>query len=197
MPHGHGPSGEGEGGGGGGARRFPSYLRGFDREKGGRFADLLGEEFIPELDLAKKRRSRVEEAFFGFLDPSAGERFVTEGAERIGTDVLRAGGPVTEAIRRARGQSIGSGFGTTGGDLSRSEANIVTEGLRSSVGSFIGQSLPGLYEGAGARATQAFGITQQQVSDRGESLFTGLGAAESLRLAQPKRGLFGLGLGPL
>lgn len=190
MPHPHGGATDPTFGSRG--KREP-----FEFEKGGRLAEFVGEEFIPEVGRARKRRSRVEDAFFGFLDPSAGERFVTEGAERIGADVLRAGGPVTEAIRRARGQSIGSGFGTEGGDLSRSEANIVTEGLRSSVGSFIGRSLPGLFEGAAGRATQAFGITQGQVPSLLESAFTGLGSAESLRLAQPKKGLFGLGLGPL
>ncbi len=183
MPHGHGGR--------------PSFLSGFEEKKGGRLADLLGEEFLPELRESRGRRSRVEDAFMGFLDPSKGERFVTEGAERIGADVLRAGGPITEAIRRARGGAISSGFGTQGGDLSGQEANVVTEGLRSSVGSFIGQSLPGLFEGAAGRATQAFGITQQQVTDLMESLFTGVGSAESLRIAQPKKGLFGLGLGPL
>ena len=169
----------------------------FDWERGGRLAALLGKEFVPELGRAKGRRNQVSDMFMGFLDPRGGERYVTEGAERISADVLRPGGSVTEAIRRARGGSISSGFGTQGGDLSRSEANIVSEGLRSSVGSFVGQSLPGLYEGAGGRATQAYGITQQQVPDLMESLFTGLGSAESLRLAQKKKGLFGLGLGPL
>ena len=169
----------------------------FDWEKGGRLAALLGKEFVPELGRAKGRRSQISDMFMGFLDPQRGEQYVTRGAERIGADVLRAGGPITEAIRRARGGAISSGFGTQGGDLSRQEANIVTEGLRSSVGSFIGQSLPGMYEGAAGRATQAYGITQQQVPDLMESLFTGLGGAESLRLAQKKKGLFGLGLGPL
>ncbi len=169
----------------------------FDWERGGRLATLLGQEFVPELGRAKGRRSKFEGLFEGFLDPSRGEEFVTRGAERIGADVLRAGGPITEAIRRARGGAIGSGFGTQGGDLSRQESNIVTEGLRSSVGSFIGQALPGMYEGAAGRATQAFGVTQQQPVDLMESLFTGLGSAESLRLAQKKKGLFGLGLGPL
>lgn len=187
MPHPHGDSTFGSRG-----KREP-----LEFGKGGRLSEFLGEEFVPELDRARGRRSRVEDAFFGFLDPRAGERFVTEGAERIGTDVLRAGGPVTEAIRRARGGAIGSGFGTQGGDLSRSESQIVNQGLRSSVGSFIGQSLPRLFEGAAGRATQAFGITQGQVSGLLESIFTGLGSAESLRLAQPKKGLFGLGLGPL
>ncbi len=184
MPHPHGSSN-------------PSFLSGFDEEKGGRLADLLRGEFLPELGRSREQRSRISNAFMGFLDPNRGVDFVTEGAERIGTDVLRAGGPVTEAIRRARGGAIGSGFGTEGGDLSGQEANIVTEGLRSSVGSFIGQSLPGLFEGAAGRATQAFGISQGQVTDLLESLFTGLGSAENLRLAQPKKGLFGLGLGPL
>ena len=169
----------------------------FDWERGGRLAALLGREFVPELDRARRRRGQISDRFMGFLDPQRGERYVTEGAERIGADVLRAGGPITEAIRRARGGAIGSGFGTQGGDLSSQEANVVTEGLRSSVGSFIGQALPGMYEGAAGRATQAYGITQQQVPDLMESLFTGLGSAESLRLAQKKKGLFGLGLGPL
>ena len=157
----------------------------FDWKKGGRLAEFLGKEFQPELGKARERRSRVSDAFMGFLDPERGEKYVTEGAERIGADVLRAGGPITEAIRRARGGAIGSGFGTEGGDLSSQEANVVTEGLRSSVGAHIGAALPGMYEGAAGRATQAYGITQQQVTDLMESMFTGLGGAESLRLAQP------------
>ncbi len=165
--------------------RTPSYLSGFDEKKGGRLADLLGQEFVPELGRAKGRRRQISDVFQQFLDPNAGAKFVTQGAERIGADVLRAGGPITEAIRRARGGAISSGFGTQGGDLSRQESNIVSEGLRSSVGSFVGQALPGLYEGAAGRATQAYGISQQQVTDLMESLFTGIGGAESLRLAQP------------
>ena len=157
----------------------------FDWKKGGRLAEYLGREFGPELGRARKRRDRMSNTFMGFLDPERGEQYVTEGAERIGTDVLRAGGPIQDAIRRARGGAIGGGFGTQGGDLSSQENRAITEGLRSSVGAHVGAALPGMYEGAAGRATQAYGITQQQPIDLMESMFTGLGGAESLRLAQP------------
>lgn len=156
---------------------------GFGEEEGGRLVDLLQREFLPELERARGRRGKFEDIFTKFLDPRAGEESVSRGAERIALDVLRPGGNVTEAIRSARGRSIASGFGTTGGDLSRQEANIVSEGLRSSVGSFVGQSLPALFEGAAGRAERARSLSQQQVVDLIESLFTGLAGAESLRLA--------------
>jgi hypothetical protein len=171
----------------------PSYLQGFQKGKGGRLTDLLGQEFLPELDRARKSRSSIETIFSDFLDPTKGEAAVTGGAERIAGDLLRPGGAIPEAIRRARGQSIASGFGTQGGDLSRQESNIVSEGLRSGVGSYLGQALPAMYEGAAGRAAGAYGLTQENALRMLESLYTGLGSAESLNMANQKQGLLGLG----
>lgn len=174
---------------------MPSYLEGFDREKGGRLAGLLGTEFTNQLGRARTERNRIEQAFMRFLDPSFGEEYVTRGAERIAADVLRPGGVVTEGIRGARGRAIASGFGTQGGDLSRQEANIISEGLRSSIGSHIGAALPGMYEGAAGRAAGAYQLSAEQIQNLIESMYTGLAGAESLALAKDK-GLLGLGLGP-
>ncbi len=179
----------------GGVNQSPankSFLRGFDQNRGGRLAGVLEEEFVPELERARGRRARSEERLDPFLDPASGERFVTEGAERIASDVLRPGGEIAGSIRSLRGGAIASGFGTTGGDTSRQEAQIINRGLRSSVGAFIGQSLPGLFEGAAGRTADV----QRQDADRSqsflESLFTGLGSAESLRLASQRQKIFGI-----
>ncbi len=174
------------------APRSPSFLQGFEEDKGGRLAGVLGEELIPELDESKKRRSRIEDIFFKTLDPRNQEESINRGAERIALDVLRPGGEVTEAIRSARGQSINSGFGTQGGDLSRQEATIVSEGLRSSVGRFVGEALPELSEGAANRAAQGAALSREEVIRLIESLFTGVAGAESLKLANDDGGFLGI-----
>ena len=185
MPHGHGPNR-------GGGRSFTS---GFDdpfSDTGQRLSGLLEQEFVPELARSRRRRGASEERLTQFLDPERGERSVTEGANRIASDVLRPGGEIADSIRRLRGGSIRSGFGTQGGDTSRQESQIISRGLRSSVGSFIGQSLPGLFEGAATRTANL----QREDADRAqgglESLFTGLGSAESLRLASRRQKIFGI-----
>ena len=200
MPHGHGgnpatfefdkrpplpPTGGRDG----------SYLSGFPGGGGGggrRLAGVVEAEFRPELERARGRRGEAERRLDPFLDPAGGARFVTEGAERIASDVLRPGGEVAGAIRGLRGGAIRSGFGTTGADTSRQEAQIISRGLRSSVGSFIGQALPGLYEGAAGRTADL----QQQEADRSqdylESLYTGYAGAESLRLAERRQKIFGI-----
>lgn len=170
---------------------------GFGRKKGGRLSGLLEREFLPELAGSRRRRSSIEDAFLGFLDPAAGEEYITRGAERIASDVLRPGGVVTEGIRAARGGEIAKGWGTAGSDLSRQEANIVADTLSSTVGSYLGQALPAMYEGAAGRALSAYGLTQEQVQELLNSLYTGLAGAESLGVAKQGQGLLNLGLGPL
>jgi len=141
----------------------------------------LDEFLYPEYLGSQRRRGKIEQAFLPTLDPRQGVSFVTQGAERIIGDLLRPGGEVTEGIRRARGQAISSGFGTEGGDLSRQESSLIADALRSGVGAFIGQGLPGLYEGAAGRGLSAYGLTQQLAQENAQSLFTGQAGIEALR----------------
>jgi hypothetical protein len=166
---------------------------GFDRNKGGRLAGYTEKYIVPEIGTAQKRRSQIESTFLGFLDPAAGERYVTEGANRIVENLLQPGGAAAEGVRAVRGQSVARGWGTQGGDLSRQETKYLGDLLGGATSAYIGQALPGLYEGAAGRAAGAYGLTMQELQDWINSGYTGLAGAESLKLSQPKKGLLGLG----
>lgn len=170
---------------------MPLFGGGYNAGEG---ADRLGSilnDFQPDMR-DRFRRRVVEGAFYNSLDPNNALGFLNQGAERVAADALRPGGSITEAIRGARGQSIGSGFGTDGGVLSRQENNVVNEGLRSSVGSYIGQSLPGIYEGAANRAAGGFEMDLEDRRRLLEGRFTGQAAIESLRQSNARRGFLGI-----
>ena len=145
---------------------------------------VLDDYFLPDYFKQKQRSGAIEEAFMPTLDPETGLDFVQRGGEKIIADVFRPGGMATEAIRRARGGAIQTGFGTSGGDLSSQENRASMDAINSTFGAYMGQAMPGLYEGAAGRATQAYGISQNLEWDKLQSLFTGQGGVEQLGMAE-------------
>jgi hypothetical protein len=169
-----------------------SYIfGGFDQKQGGRLSGLVQREFLPEVTLARRQRSQIEDAFYNTLDPANAEAYVTAGAERMASDLLRPGGQVQQQISALRGGETGRGWGTQSGVLSRQENQALSTALNSTVGAYLGQAAPAMWEGAAGRTAGAYQLTQERVRDLLESLYTGLSGAESLRLAQIQPGLFG------
>ena len=158
-------------------------------------------QFFPELERARRLRSPIESAFFSqALQPGALYGAASEAAAGTARQLFAPGGEVSQLIRGARGQSIQRGFDPSsaeGGErgIINAANQRVADTFATTAAQLEGQRFNAL--------TGAYGEAGATVRDLLESLYAGTAGAEQLHLSSQafkeskKRGLLGLGLGPL
>jgi len=155
-------------------------------------------QFLPELERARRQRVPIEEAFLGqALQPGALFGAAQTAATGYARQLFAPGGEVAGLVSRARGRSISQGFEPSAAEGTE---RTILQGATGRVGDVFAQQAGQLEAQRFGALSGAFGEAGAGVRDLLESLFTGVASAEQLGIARKagkKKGLFGLGIGPL
>lgn len=179
---------------GGFFRKAPDYPIDDPLGRGGvgGLRDILARYFLPEVEAGRARRGGIEDAFLSQVTtPGSLYGAASTAASGVANQLFAPGGEVANLIGRARGQTIGQGFdvGSAGG-----AENEILRGATRRVADTFATQAAGL-EGQRFNAfSQFYGDEQQRYRDLIESIFTGIGSAEQLKLAKnpPRQKFLGI-----
>lgn len=163
----------------------------------GNLADVIRLLFGPRLAQTIGQVNPITEAFNKqTLEPGALFGAASTAATGAAGELFKAGGAIDTAIKGARGNVIGQGFGPAG--AVGNENAILQQGV-TSVGNIFAQNAGQLESQRYGALAGAYGQGQSSINDLLESIFTGLATQTQSNLAKKqskKPGLFGLGFGP-
>jgi hypothetical protein len=150
--------------GGGGGGYNPSF-EGFDP---GAMSKYISTNLLPLQKQMYQQQQPIKQAYLSYLtDPNAGMDALKSTAMGTAGLLFKAGGPIANAIRNARGGMGKSGFNPEG--AFGQETGIMQQGIDTLLNSLL---------------TQATGLKEQQFSELGKAYGTGwenlLGGAESI-----------------
>jgi len=169
--------------------------RGANKKSVRNMQDILDKLLRPNLEHAQQRRGGIEDAFLGSISDQEGfYKSALTSAEGLSRELFQPGGQIATMLGKARGKSIASGFAPEGAE--GAERGILTSGVQQ-VSNRFAQEAAGLEQTRIGALAQAFGISEQAISQMISSAFSGQATIEGYKAAERDKGWLGLGIGPL